>query len=480
MHRKLSDPEKPGLRKVPIAIIGGGFSGAALAWHLRKKGVTADVAVIEPHADVGRGLAYGTFDAAHRINVPATRMIIDSDDAEHFHRWLIATDYLATDRQAAMPDGRLFPTREAFGRYMAEQVRGLSPAITHLRAKAVSASATDNGFHITCDNGATLDAAIMVLATCHAPPSVPASLRSLHAHPRFFSDPWSENLLASLSPNDRILIVGTGLTMADVLASLERTGHRGEIIAVSRRGLRPQPHTDNQSVFEHDFTSPPLTQATALTRDVRRAVADATHEGLPWQIVLNRVHEQGQPLWQKLSPSARRQFLRHLRPYWDTHRFRIAPQVHEAIERRIANRTLDVRAASVRANVTAADTITVDLRPRHGTKWSPATFDAIILATGPAHAVAANPLLSSMNASGLLQADTLGLGIAVDRFGHAIDHRNEPNPRLFVASPLARGTFGELMGVSDLSAYAEKLAGGIAASWQAARHRARLASESAC
>src|SRR3569623_871994 len=116
--------------KGPIAIIGGGFSGAALAWHLRKKGVTAEVVVIEPHANIGCGLAYGTADSAHRINVPATRMIIDDYDTEHFHRWLTDTGYLATDRRAAMPDGRLFPPREAFCCYVAEQVRSLSLSIS--------------------------------------------------------------------------------------------------------------------------------------------------------------------------------------------------------------------------------------------------------------------------------------------------------------------------------------------------------------
>jgi uncharacterized NAD(P)/FAD-binding protein YdhS len=490
MHSPPGLSKKPKAIKGPIAIIGGGFSGAALAWHLRKKGVTADVVVIEPHADIGRGLAYGTADSAHRINVPATRMIIDADDEEHFHRWLIDTGYPATDRRAAMPDGRLFPTREAFGRYVAEQVRSLSPAITHLRTKAVSASKTENGFHITCDNGATVDAAIMVLAICHAPPAVPASLQSLRSHPRFFPDPWSKDLLPSLSPDDRILIVGTGLTMADVVASLERTGHRGKILAVSRRGLRPQPHTDNLSVFEGDFTSPPVTQAAALSRRVRRAIIEAARDGLPWQIVLNRVHEQGQSIWQNLSAPARRRLLRHLRPYWDTHRFRTAPQVHETIEKLVAYGMLDIRAASVKANYGALDiraapmrdsatphAITVNLRPRHATEWTSATFDAVILATGPAHAIAANPLLSSMAANGLVQADALGLGIAVDRRGHAIGDQNEPNPHVFVAGPLARGTFGELMGISDLSAYAEKIAGRIAATVE---RISRSTPESAC
>ena len=478
MRRQTGESENRHVRKVPIAIVGGGFSGTALAWHLRRKGVTADIVLIEPRADLGRGLAYATPDPAHRINVPATRMILDSDDSEHFHRWLIDTGYLATDPQARLSDGRLFPTRAIFGNYMAEQMRNLKPAIAHLRAKAVSVISTTEGFRIRCDNGDTLDAATVALATCHAPPAVPSSLKSLQSHPRFFSDPWSGNALPSLAPHDRVLIVGTGLTMADIVASLERTGHRGEIVAISRRGLRPQPHTDNVSVFEGDFTSPAIKQAAALSRHVRKAVMDAARQGMPWQIVLNRVHEQGQPIWQNLSPTARRQFLRHLRPYWDTHRFRIAPQLHETIEKLIAygmldiraasvktnHGALDIRASSVRASATAQQAITVDLRARHCTEWKSESFDAVMLATGPAHAVAADPLLSSMNADGLLQADALGLGIAVDRQGHAIDHRNAPNPHLFVAGPLARGTFGELMGISDLSAYAENIAGRIAAS----------------
>lgn len=477
----------------PIVIIGGGFSGAVLALHLRRKNSTAEIVVIEPHADIGRGLAYTTTDPAHRINVPATRMILDEDDAEHFHRWLIATGYLETDRTAAMADGRLFPTREAFGRYVNTQVRNLSPAVTHLRSKAVDASKTEGGYRISCDNGETVDAATLVLATCHAPPAVPASLRSLQSHPRFFSDPWSGNALTSLAPSDRILIVGTGLTMADIVASLDQAGHRGKIAAISRRGLRPQPHTDSMSLFEGDFTTPPVTQALALCRLVRKTVSDAARDGLPWQIVLNRVHEQGQPIWQNLSTSARRQFLRHLRPYWDTHRFRIAPQVHERTERLIAYGMLDIRAASVRASYEALDirasaartnpaphTITVDLRERHSMEWKPETFDAVMLATGPAHAVTTDPLLSSMNMHGLLQADALGLGIAVDRSGRVINHRNRPDPHLFVAGPLARGTFGELMGVSDISAYAKKIAGHIAASTRAVDHCTHPAREGAC
>jgi uncharacterized NAD(P)/FAD-binding protein YdhS len=228
-----------------IAIIGGGFSGAAVAWHLRCKVQKAvEIIVIEPRAEIGRGLAYSTTDPAHRINVPAVRMNIDANDSEHFLRWLISTNYRAKDPQAALPDGRLFPSRYAFGSYVSDQIRSFSDPVKHITAKASNVEATANGFRVICETGETITADTVVLAVCHAPPDTPASLTSLQTHPRFFANPWQKNALQAIRPNDRVLIVGTGLTMADTVASLDWMGHRGEIIAFSRRGLRSQPHTD--------------------------------------------------------------------------------------------------------------------------------------------------------------------------------------------------------------------------------------------
>jgi len=67
-------------------------------------------------------------------------------------------------------------------------------------------------------------------------------------------------------------------------------------------------------------------------------------------------------------------------------------------------------------------------------------------------------MLRRMAAGGLLRADALGLGIEVDRFARIIGA-----PRLFVAGPLARGYFGELMSLPEVSQQPERLAGTIAA-----------------
>ncbi len=446
-----------------VAIIGGGFSGASVAWHLHEAAPGAQhIVIIEPHDEIGRGLAYSTSDPSHRINVPATRMNIGAEHETHFHDWLLAQNYLATDPAARIDADRLYPTRHAFGDYVKSQIRSLGRAVTHIRSKAVALERHRNGWRIRCANGEVIGADIVVLGVCHTPPDTPASLAALQGHPRFFADPWRANALESVGHDDNVLIVGTGLTMADTVASLDRLGHRGKITAISRRGLRSQPHDRDNTDAYGDFLQPPSLTALELLRRVRRAIRDAAQEGKPWQAVVDQVRQQGQDIWRALPHDQRKRLLHHLRPFWDTHRFRIAPQVHEVLQRRIAQGALDLRAASIRGGAQRDAKISVELRARHGRDWKEQSFDAVILATGPAHGTVFDhdPLLAQIRAEGLARPDPLKLGIAVDDDGRAISDVSGSSP-LYIAGPLARGTFGELMGISDLARYAKAIAGHI-------------------
>ncbi len=85
-----------------VAIIGGGFSGAAFALHLLRDApdLRVHLTMIEPGATLGAGLAYSTPDPEHRINVAAARMAVFAEDPAQFDRWFRAGGGPAQDPQS--------------------------------------------------------------------------------------------------------------------------------------------------------------------------------------------------------------------------------------------------------------------------------------------------------------------------------------------------------------------------------------------
>ncbi|PNG25239.1 FAD/NAD(P)-binding protein [Methylocella silvestris] len=462
----------------PVAIIGGGFSGATVAFHLlRLRPDLERVVIIEPRANLGRGLAYGAEDPSWRINVPAARMSISPEEPNDFNDWLTASGRLDEDPTARLPDGRNFPARAVFGQYMGEQLRAFGDKIAHVVATAEQVEETPQGYAIACSDGRTIFAKIVVLAVCHPPPSPPAMLADAFAgHSHFIENPWAPGALEGIGAEARVLIVGSGLTMADIVASLDRFGHRGPITAVSRRGLRSRGHPPAAVEPYGDFAARPARTVRELVRRVRKAVAEGAAQGKSWHGALDQVRLQGTAIWRALPLPERARLLRLIRPFWDVHRFRIAPQIEATLDRKIADGSLTLKTASLRRAERRGETMQVMLRSRGGkSKGETETlaFDAVILATGPAHGgvFTDNLLLQAMQAAGLARPDPLRLGIDVDLNGRVIGAGDQPASDLFVAGPLARGTFGELMGLPDVTNYAVRIATHVAE---------RLAEQQAC
>src|ERR1700710_1793403 len=74
-----------------IAIVGGGAAGSLAAVHLlrepRNRG-GLEIELIDRTGTFGAGVAYGTEDPLHLLNVPAVRMGAIHGHPEHFHDWL--------------------------------------------------------------------------------------------------------------------------------------------------------------------------------------------------------------------------------------------------------------------------------------------------------------------------------------------------------------------------------------------------------
>jgi hypothetical protein len=76
-------------RRHHVVIIGGGFSGTALAVQLLRCGDTRrEITLIESGERLGRGIAYGTTLDAHVLNTRAGRMSLLPDGPQHFVSWL--------------------------------------------------------------------------------------------------------------------------------------------------------------------------------------------------------------------------------------------------------------------------------------------------------------------------------------------------------------------------------------------------------
>ena len=484
-----------------LVVVGGGFCGAAFAIHLLRDhpDLPVSIDIVEPRPLLGAGLAYGTIDPTNRVNVSATRMSLFAETPDHFEAWLDADGRISADDAAMLPDGRRYPRRALYGAYVADTLRqvaasGVAGSCRHVRDLATGASRrASGGYDVRLSRHAVRKADLLLLATGHPPPRMPSFLAGV-PHSKLVADPWAPDALAGLAASDEVLVVGTGLTACDVVASLRARGHRGRITAVSRRGLLPRPRTTRPVSPFGDFETRPSGAAIDLLRAVRVAVRDAAARDRPWEDVIDALRAQAGTVWNALPFAERTRLLRHLRPFWDVHRFQSAPQIDRAVadaradgglrvlaasvvsvapvgaELRVGSVGAGLRVASTDARLSVASTdarLGVALRSRQR-RDKPVVdtilVDRVIDCTGPGHRtlVETSPFLADLAIDGLVRPDETRLGLLTDGLSRAIDRAGRPVADLFVLGPPARAAHGELMGLPQVSAQPRSVARHVA------------------
>ncbi|WP_236771557.1 hypothetical protein [Agrobacterium tumefaciens] len=163
---------------------------------------------------------------------------------------------------------------------------------------------------------------------------------------------------------------------------------------------------------------------------------------MTWHSVVDALRAQGRDIWENLPVIERRRVARHLRPVWDMHRFRIAPQVEAAVEQLIASGRMNVRAASLACIPRIGAGYRAMLRPQRTSLLEALDVDAIVVTR--ARILQSQAMLRELEQGGLLQPCSTGLGILVDAKSNPVSASGESTTSLFIAGPLARGTFGEL------------------------------------
>jgi uncharacterized NAD(P)/FAD-binding protein YdhS len=239
-------------------------------------------------------------------------------------------------------------------------------------------------------------------------------------------------------------------------------GHAGQVLAISRRGLRSRLRRE-MPMFTADFSTAPARSAVALLRNVRRMIRAAQAEGSGWEVVIETLRNQGTVVWRALPVVEQKRFLRHLRPFWDAHRYQIAPQLAATLEARRAAGRLSFKAARIVSARVENGRFTIAFAGRDGA-WEQ-SFDAVVNCTGAdhAHVTETNPALASLVQAGVIRPDGHLLGVETDVQGRPLDQFGRAVPGLFVAGPLARAAVGELMGLPQVTRHAALVARQVAA-----------------
>ncbi|MCC5073236.1 putative NAD(P)/FAD-binding protein YdhS [Xanthomonas arboricola] len=439
-----------------ITVIGAGFCGSALVRALAQ-GADAQVRItlVGVAETFGSGIAYGAARPEHLLNVRAKDLGIDAQAPAAF-----------ADTLHLGESGRLeFLPRLAYGDYLRSEldtaVSAAQASIVRLSQEAVAVERARRGFRVFLANGDAFQTDQVVLAVGALQPQALAGIGPrLSVHPRYIGWPWQGDALSRLSPDDDVLIVGTGLTMVDVALSLHARGHRGRLLAISRRGLAPQAHLRQPGTA---LELPPHLQRAIKDADLRalmRGVRQLSVVVDDWRRVVDALRPHLQPLWQRLELGQRARFLRHLRPYWEVARHRVAPGAADQLAQLQDSGQLQVVAARLLRARWVPDGVEAVIRPRGGADAQTRRFDAVVRATGLDTDIdrTSDPLIAGMREAGLLRADPLGLGVDTDAQLRVRDGAGQVVPGLYCVGPLLRGRYWEITAVPELRVATRALA----------------------
>jgi uncharacterized NAD(P)/FAD-binding protein YdhS len=250
--------------------------------------------------------------------------------------------------------------------------------------------------------------------------------------------------------------MGTGLTTADLLISLNRNGHRGSVTALSRRGLLPSIHQEARSypsyIENHTGDGAESLTTAGLMQLIRDEVRRGTADGYNWRSIIDALRPHLRHLWMRLPEAERHRFLRHVRPYWEVHRHRMAPQVAQFLDTEHESGRLTVLAGRLRSLTPEAGGLRAVVTPRGNGSVRELPAGWVINCSGPAcdYARIGHPLIRSLLDGGLARPDALGLGLDVTPEGIVIGADGGATEGLYALGPVTRGTFWEITAVPEL------------------------------
>lgn len=441
-----------------IAIVGGGFAGAVTAIKLLDTTQTPLViTVIEPRSELGRGVAYSTTEPVHLVNGAARIFGLHPDDPDHLVRWL-ETHGPGLGWQPPADVRESSPPRWLYGTYVQSELRraiaGAAGRVQwhHVQQRAIGLDVAERGWSLALDNGDAVIADEVVLALGVFQGPVPTGEAALTAHPLYIADPWNPAALDRLAGLDDVLLIGSSLSMVDVVASLEARGFAGCYHVVSRRGQVVEARS-NAPAWRDFLSGRPLPRTArallAAVKAERRAIAAA---GGDWQALPLAIRPHIVSLWQGASGKEQLRFARHLRAFWDVTAHRAAPEAYASVRKAQAEGRFIPRAGRLLKLSPSANRIAASIRWRATGRRGNLLADGVVNCRG--HQLhdwtrIDDPLVRSLLSSGLVRPHETGFGIDATPDGSLIDATGVAQPTLHAIGHPLRGVQWESSSIGE-------------------------------
>ncbi len=391
----------------------------------------------------GHGLAYGTRNTHHLLNVPAAKMGAFPDKVDDFYHWLsTAQGALAkqrlklTENYAAMD----FVPRALYAEYLSDIWRSTQEnAAQHgCNIKLVESTATrirndGDTLAVLTARGDAIAVDKVALATGN---ELKAALPNVSSA-QIIQSPWQGSFDGAKEWASPVVLIGAGLTGVDTVIALRDAGYAGEIIAVSRHGHWPASHGASGDIA-YDDTAQNL---SALLRFVRS-------NGAKWRGAIDSLRPHTIALWQKFSLREQTRFFAQLFSTWNTHRHRMASQIASQIA---TDKKLQLRAVKKLEARVVENALQLKL------DGEAVTPSRVINCMGGELNIlrSMNPLLKQALADDMLEPHANGAGIAVDPHYRAW---GAAHPRVYVIGSLMTGQLLESTAVPELRVQAAQVA----------------------
>lgn len=408
-----------------LILIGAGATGAAVLYRLKRAAL--EVTVLEPREKPWLGRAYSTRDLRHILNVPAERMSLSGAEPSDFLDWLRAK-HPGCESAEDWP----FVPRAWFGEYVGERLG--TRDFKHLKTAATGLRRQANRWKVSTASGRELEADFVVLATGYHDALAALPLKLDGPSRERILQPYDHEGLQDFPADDRVLIVGTGLTGIDVFRTLRARGI-SRISFLSRHGFFPLTHlAESLPALALDHLAG-KSSLEILRYWKSLGAADP-------RLVADQLRLQASAIWKRWSEPERKRFLRHLKPYWETARHRVPRSVWREIAEGRDRGDLKIFAGRITKTEVGTDGVTVTFRPRGSSASERVAFDRVVLG----HEVAIRQELAMPG----LEACALGLGYAAQTM-----------PGLWIAGPASKSIDWEITAVPEIRAQAAIIAAEI-------------------